>query len=243
MAGRKHRRRKSSARIENEERELKSGVILAGLRGGGLLPRELESNMHTAGVLLVAAERGAALPTWIGQCQDKVSDVFVLVGNSQEPPNALLKRVEQRLSLLEESEHRCGLVVMIAEPGCASPETEQARMQVANRLLDYLSDLGEGTLLLLTEDGASLEGRIQLLSMAGTLAQQVRGTGILISVRFGSQHGCEPPQEIFGLSAHHARRSSRCPPPKSGQMPKPSIVPELHKVPSVLPKRRLSNAG
>ncbi len=199
--------------------------------------------MQPTGVLLVAVERGASLPIWIGHCQDKVSDVFLLVGNNEEPTDTLLKRIEQRLTLLSESEHQRGLVVLVAEPGYASPETEQMRMEVADRLLGYLAQLGEGILLLLSEDTASLESRVQLLSMAGTLAQQVRGTRLSISVRFGSQSSSEPPQELFSLTHSALRRTSRRPPPQSGQMPKPSMVPPLHKAPSVLPKRRLSNAS
>jgi hypothetical protein len=88
---------------------------------------------------------------------------------------------------------------------------------------------------------------VQLLSMAGTLAQQVRGTKLSISVRFGAQNTSEPPQELFSLSHTTSRRTTRRPPPQSGQMPKPSMVPALHKTlhrePSVLPKRRLSNAS
>lgn len=247
MKGRIRLPRKSSPAVEMQEREPKSGVILAGRRGGGLLPRELEHTMQTTGVLLVAVERGASLPNWIGHCQDRVSDVFLLVGNLEEPRDALLKRVEQRLTLLSESEPQRGLVVLVAEPSPASPEAEEARMQVADRLLGYLSKLGEGILLLLSDDTAPLESRVQLLSMAGTLAQQVRGTKLSISVRFGTQNACEPPQELFSLSHATARRTTRRPPPQSGQMPKPSMVPALHKTvhrePSVLPKRRLSNAS
>jgi hypothetical protein len=199
--------------------------------------------MQSTGVLLVAVERGASLPTWIGHCQDKVSDVFLLVGNSEESRDVLLKRVEQRLTLLSESGHRRGLVVLVADPSPASIDTEEARMQVADRLLGYLAQLGEGILLLLSEDSAPLESRVQLLSMAGTLAQQVRGTKLSISVRFGAQNTSEPPQELFSLSHSVGRRTSRRPPPQSGQMPKPSLVPTLHKTASVLPKRRLSNAS
>jgi hypothetical protein len=222
---------------------MKSGVILAERRGGGLLPRELEPTMQTAGVLLVAVERGAALPTWIGHCQDKVSDVFVLVGNTMEPTDALLRRVEQRLALLTDTEQRRGMAVLVAERGHASPEAEQVRAQVADRLLSYLARVGQGMLLLLTEESASLESRVQLLSMAGVLAQQVRGTQISINVRFGTQNGCEPPEEILSLGAIPMRRTSRRPPPHSGQMPKPSMVPSVHKAPSLLPKRRMSNAS
>jgi len=198
--------------------------------------------MHTPGVLLVAVEKGASLPTWIGHCQDKVSDVFLLVSTIEEPRDALVKRIEQRLALLTESEHQRGLVVLVADPNPASAESEEARMQVADRLLGYLAQLGEGLLLLLTEDSAPLESRVQLLSMAGTLAQRVRGTRLSISVRFGAQGASEPPQELFTL-APAVRRTTRRPPPQSGQMPKPSLIPPLHKVPSVLPKRRLGNAS
>ncbi|HEY5956382.1 MAG TPA: hypothetical protein VIV60_07520, partial [Polyangiaceae bacterium] len=229
--------------VENEERELKSEVILARHRGGGMLPRELEPTMQTAGVLLVAVERGAVLPSWIGHCQDKVSDVFMLIENNEEPRDALLRRVDQRLALLSDAEHRLGLMVLVAAPGNADEETESARVAVAERLLSYLSQLGEGTLLMLTDERAALDSRVQLLSMAGVLAQQLRGTKLSVSVRFGAQAFNEPPKEVFEL-AEPPRRGSRRPPLKSGQMPKASLIPPIHKaLPLLTPRRRFGTAG
>jgi hypothetical protein len=244
MVGLKHPTKKRAARFENHGRELVSGVILARRPEARARPWGSESNMQTDGVLLVAVERGAALPTWIGHCQDRVSDVFVLVGNTDEPIDTRLKRLDQRLSHLAESEYRRGLVVIVAAPELATPEAEAVRMQVADRLLSRLTRLGEGKLLLLTDENASLDSRIQLLSMAGTLAQQVRGTKLSISVRFGARNESEPPPEIFGLAdPPPTRRMTRRPPHESGPVPKPSFIPTLHKAPAIQPKRRLSNAG
>jgi hypothetical protein len=199
--------------------------------------------MQTAGVLLVVVEKGAVLPTWIGRCQDRVSDVFVVVGNAEEPADALLKRVEQRLNLLTGSEHQRGFTVLVAAGGRPSVEVEQSRIQVADRLQRYLAELGQGLLLLLTDESASLESRVQLLSMAGVLAQQVRGTRISINVRFGSLHGDVLPPELLASTEPPLRRASRRPPAESGQMLRPSAMPQLHKAPTLLPKRRVGNAS
>jgi hypothetical protein len=200
--------------------------------------------MQTAGVLLVAVEGGALLPTWIGRCQDRVSDVFVLAGSSEEPADALLRRVEQRVSLLTGGTANRGLAVLVTEGGPVSTAAEIARLRVAQTLLHYLSTLKDGTLLLLTDEDAPLESRVQLLSTAGNLAQQLRGTNISVSVRFGTLTDTHPPQEIFGSpKPPPLRRASRRPPPQSGQMLRPSLVPPLHKSPAVLPRRKLSEAG
>lgn len=243
MSGHKHSRKRGSSLIVFEEHELKSGVILVGRRRGEMLPREVEPTMQTAGVLLIAVERGAALPTWVGRCPDRVSDVFVLVSNSDEPAEALQKRLEQRLHLLSESDYQRGLAVLVVGNGFASTAAELSRRNIADRLLSYLAEIGQGMLLLLADENASLDTRSQLLSMAGALAQEVRGTRISISLRFGAQGECEPPQEILALSEPIARRTSRRPPPQSGEMLRTEAVAPLHKATSVAPKRRLRSAG
>jgi hypothetical protein len=168
----------------------------------------------------------------------------MLIENNDDPRDALLRRVDQRLALMPEADSRIGLMVLLAAPTIADEATERARIAVAQRLLEYLTQLGEGTLLMLTDERAELDSRVQLLSMAGTLAQQVRGTKLSVSVRFGAQAINEPPKEVFELAAP-SRRSSRRPPFKSGPMPKASMVPPLHKAapPLVPPRRRFGTAG
>jgi hypothetical protein len=236
--------RKNRANMEKVLGEFGGKTILAGRRGGGLLPRELEPNMQTAGVLLVAVEGGAILPTWIGRCQDKVSDVFVLAGSYEEPAEALLHRVEQRLTLLNRNGVERGLAVLVTEGGPVSTAAEIARLRLAQALLGYLSKLGEGALLLLTEEDAPLDSRVQLLSTAGNLAQQLRGTNISVNVRFGSLMDADPPPELLAMpQPPPLRRTTRRPPPQSGQMLKPELSPSLHKSPSVMPRRKLGEVG
>jgi hypothetical protein len=198
--------------------------------------------MQTAGVLLVAVEGGAVLPTWIGRCQDKVSDVFVLAGSNEEPAEALLRRVEQRVSLLARNGVERGIAVLVTAGDTVSTAAEIARLRLTQALLGYLSHLNEGSLLLLTEEDAPLDSRIQLLSTAGNLAQQLRGTNISVNVRFGSLSDTDPPPELLAPQPP-LRRTTRRPPPKSGQMLKPSLSPPLHKAPTLLPRRKLGNVG
>ncbi|MGC4066151.1 MAG: hypothetical protein QM784_16210 [Polyangiaceae bacterium] len=179
----------SEAVEENGQHDEGSGVILAERRGGGLLPRELEPNMQTAGVLLVAVEGGALLPTWIGRCQDRVSDVFVLAGSSEEPADALLRRVEQRVSLLTGGTANRGLAVLVTEGGPVSTAAEIARLRVAQALLQYLSTLKGGTLLLLTDEDAPLESRVQLLSTAGNFGAATPRNEHLRERAFRNAHG------------------------------------------------------
>lgn len=243
MHKRRAAKKKSAPSKEVDPLIAESGAILARRRGGGNLPRELELNMQTAGVLLVIVEGGANLPSWIGRCQDKVSDVFVLAGSSDERADALLHRVEQRLTLLLNSDAKRGLAVLVTEAGPVTTAVELARLRIAQALLGYLKAHNEGVLLLLTQEDAPLETRVQLLSMAGNLAQQLRGSNISVNVRFGALADTAPPQELFGHGQNAGRRNTRRPPPQSGQMLKPSLMPPLHKVPAILPRRKVSEAG
>lgn len=199
--------------------------------------------MQSTGVLLVAVERGAALPAWVGRCQDRVSDVVLLVSNSDECAEALTRRIEQRAHLLSDSDHQRGLAVLVVDITHPSAEAALARREIADCLLTYLTRVGEGVLLLLAEETASLESRSELLSMAGALAQEVRGTKISISLHFGKASETEPPQKLLELAVPMMRRTSRRPPPQSGEMPKAPNLPHLHKATPVPPRRRLRSTG
>lgn len=199
--------------------------------------------MQTAGVLLVAVERGATLPAWVGRCQDRVSDVVLLVSNSDEPAEALTKRIEQRVHLLSDSDHQRGLAVFVVDIAHTSADAALARKRIADCLLAYLAQVGEGVLLLLVDESASLESRSELLSLVGVLAQEVRGTKISISLRFGKAVEKEPPQELVVFPEPILRRTSRRPPPQSGEMLRASTVPPLHKASSISPRRRLRNTA
>ena len=243
---RKRSRGKKKNRVEGENvlSESDKKAILAGRRGGGSLPRELERNMQTAGVLLVVVESGAILPNWISRCQDKVSDVFVLAGSFEEPAEALLHRVEQRLLLLNRHGVERGLAVLVTKGAAVSTATEIARLRLAQALLRYLSHASEGYLLLITDENAPSESRSQLLSTAENLTQQLRGTNISVNVRFRSLSETAPPPELLTSSqSPSTRKATRRPPPKSGQMLKAELAPSLHKSPSVVPRRKLSEAG
>jgi len=242
-----HKRRtcekKTRAKVENAPQEQRSRAILPERRGGGLLPRELEPNMHTAGVLLVAVESGANLPSWTARCQDRFSDVFVLAGIADEPADALLRRVEQRLSLLNPTSTGRGFAILVTERGPISTAAEIARLRLAQAMLGHLARLRQGTLLLLTDEDASHDCRAQLLSMVGNLSQQLRGTDISVSVRFGTLTLAEPPADLFKQNQPSVRKASRRPPPKSGQMLKHGLVPPLSKGPAVLVRRKVGEAS
>lgn len=228
---------------EFDEHELKSGVILVGRRREEVYPRQSEPTMQSSGVLLVAVERGAALPAWVGRCQDRVSDVVLLISNSDEAADALTKRIEQRAHLLPDSDHQRGLAVLVVDIAQLSADAARARREIADCLLSYLTHVGQGILLLLAEESASLESRAELLSMVGALAQEVRGTSISISLHFGKASETEPPKELLEVAEPAMRRTSRRPPPQSGEMPKAPALPHLHKASSMPPRRRLRSTG
>jgi hypothetical protein len=244
MSGRKHSRRRGSSLEEFEEHELKSGVILVGRRRDEeVYPRQSEPTMQSIGVLLVAVERGAALPVWVGRCQDRVSDVVLLISNSDESAAAMTKRIEQRAHLLTGSDHQRGVAVLVVDISQLTADATRARREIADCLLAYLTHVGEGVLLLLAEESATLESRSELLSMAGALAQKVRGTRISISLHFGKASEAEPPKGLLEVAESGTRRTSRRPPPQSGEMPKAPILPHLHKASSLPPRRRLRSTG
>lgn len=237
------REKKRPLIVENDAHARNTEAILRGRRGGGLLPRELELNMQTAGVLLVAVENGANLPSWTARCQDRFSDVFVLAGIADEPADALLRRVQQRLSLLAPTPNGQGFAIFVTDRGTVSTAAEIARLRLAQAMLGYLSKLKRGTLLLLTDADASDTCREQLLAMVGNLSQQLRGTDISVSVRFGTTDDLEPPTELFSGMQPDIRKASRRPPPKSGQMLKHGFLPPLRKTGPLTPRRKFGGIG
>ncbi len=181
--------------------------------------------MQSSGVLLVIVEPEARLPAWVGRCQDIVSDVVVLVAAAADDPLAFAERVVQRVNVIAESGEPIRFAVLVATDGDEPERTVSARQRICHALKPALSPAIEGQLLLLTDSRIGAGSRIELLSLAGSMAELFRGTQVAVSLRFGAADEADPPAELFLAPPPSEKRRSRRPPPKSGQMIKASVPP------------------
>lgn len=195
-------------------------------RGGGYLPRELDGFMQPQGVLLVIVERGGALPNWVFHCQDRVSDVVVVASGPEDNCQAIEERVAQRLLVLRDSEDQLGVVVVVTAMGDRSREHIETRHSTAKAVIAHLEHQGHGRMVFLTDDDLSSEGRVELLSLASSLAQHLGSADVSITIRFGGAMDETLVGELLAprVKASERRLSRR--PPRSGRHPKADAVAE-----------------
>ncbi len=196
--------------------------------------------MKQPGALLVIVEKGAILPTWVGRCQDRVSDVVVLAAAYDESPKELACRVVQRIETMSSTDVTVSLAVLVAAEEPLPAAYADSRVAMAHAVLEQFLRRGRGQLLFVTDDQISPEGRFQLLSLAGILAQDIRGTRIGVGIRFGAAEEDSPPAELERRMAGVQVRPSRRPPPASGELLKADSADPSSVAP---PRKRVDSVG
>lgn len=136
-------------------------------------------------VFLVIMEHGSEFPSWVEECRDRTPDSIVIAQQADETPAELGLRVIRRLQVLEAGGQR--VVTSVLAAGDASDDDVfEARCRVARALLTHMSALGDsGGLVFAGHEGADPDSRHELMSLAGTLMDQLVGTGLSIGLRFG----------------------------------------------------------
>jgi len=170
--------------------------------------------MQSQGALLVVVERGGRLPVWLGRCQEVVTDVIVLVAGADEALVDFSARLQQRLTALAETDEQLTMAVLVAAEGDELVAVAETRTAIAKMVLGQLRRDRPAHLLLVTGDALTVETRFQLLSLAGVLAQEIRGTCLTVGVRFGAADGDVVPPELKRVRPAHPR-SHQIPPDRS----------------------------
>lgn len=143
--------------------------------------------MNPAGVLFVVVEAGGQWPTWLSQLQRVVHDVVVVAADRDGTPAELALRVLHRLQSLEASKIRPQMAVVLAGTSLAHDEIFEARCLVARAVLRHMTSATIGKLVYSAPAKLSDDSRHELMALVGTLTEQLVGTQMSISIRFGDQ--------------------------------------------------------
>ncbi|MGA7121759.1 MAG: hypothetical protein WBY94_16755 [Polyangiaceae bacterium] len=126
-------------------------------------------------VALVVMELGSEWPGWFGGCADVVA--FSQGGEK------LLRRTEEALGALRRGRQDISVAVFACNE---HPEADLGgyRAQIAQALLSAVRGAPSGRLILTASDRAPARVRFELLSLAGALSENLRGTTATVSLRF-----------------------------------------------------------
>jgi len=175
--------------------------------------------------LLVVVERGGTLPAWVARCHERVADLWVVACGPDDDSRALVERIVQRLAVLEESNERLGLAVVVTAMGDHSSDQKEARRSLSIALLEHMERQGSGRMVFLTDDALSSEGRVDILSLASSLAQSLGTPQVSITIRFAGSSEESLVEELFPHRTASERRTSKRP-PRSGRHAKAASVSE-----------------
>jgi hypothetical protein len=144
--------------------------------------------MSRSGVLFIVAETGGRWPRWVSDLQREVHDVVVVAGDPDGTPAELALRVLHRLESLESSERRTEQAVVLAGVSPSHDEVFEARCLIARALLKHMAPAGTGGLVYSAPSALPDDSRHELMALVGTLTEQLVGTQLSISIRFGDGH-------------------------------------------------------
>jgi hypothetical protein len=134
--------------------------------------------------LFVVAEAGSRWPHWLTQYQRALSDVTVVASEADGTPAELALRATRRLASLESQDRRVTLAVILAGAQSSADEVFESRCLLARALLRHMSSSKRGKLVFAGGEGLNPDATQELMSLVGTLTNQLAGTRLSISVRF-----------------------------------------------------------
>jgi hypothetical protein len=155
--------------------------------------------MNPAGILFVVVETGGQWPAWLSKLQRVVHDVVVVAADPDGTPAELALRVLNRLQSLEASKDHAQMAVVLAGTSSAHDEVFEARCLMARALLRHMAAEKTGKLVYSAGSRLPDDARHELMALVGTLTEQLIGTQMSISIRFGD------PEDSHAV----ARRPSR----------------------------------
>jgi hypothetical protein len=141
--------------------------------------------MTAAHVLFVVVETGARWPIWLSDMQRVVPDVVVVAADRDNTPAELALRVLHRLQGLEAEGSHVEFAAVLAGTSGATDEVFEARCLVARAVLRHMATTGTGKLAFSAPSNLADSARHELMALVGTLTDQLVGTRMSISIRFG----------------------------------------------------------
>jgi hypothetical protein len=135
------------------------------------VPEEIAMSM----VSLVVMEPGSEWPRQVGNHPNLIA--FTQKGEK------LLQRTQEELETLRRGQQNVRVAVLACN-GDADGGVDGYRAKIARSLLASVTSTTFGRLVLSAKGGASLRVRQELLALAGTLSEQLRGTTATLSLRF-----------------------------------------------------------
>lgn len=133
---------------------------------------------------IVVLETGASWPKLAQELQRRATHAIVESQPSSESSTAFTERVRARIAKLRAEGVALKYTVM-AISDCAAGEQEHARQEIARTLIDAMRG-GEGELTFAASEHVADDVRHHLLSLAGSLVDELRGAPIGVRVRFTS---------------------------------------------------------
>jgi hypothetical protein len=152
-----------------------SGAPVPMARALTLAARGAAEEIDMAMVSLVVMEPGSEWPRHVGHHSNLVA--FSHKGEK------LLQRTREELDALRRSRQNVRVAVLACN-GETSGEADSCRAQIARTLLAAVMGTTFGHLVLSAGGSAALRVRQELIALAGTLSEQLRGTSATVSLRF-----------------------------------------------------------
>jgi hypothetical protein len=146
-----------------------------------------ENMQHADETLLsvVVLERGSAWPPWLAEYQKHAPASVVIAQSCDESGAEFARRIARKLDEIgsRSAAIHAGLLV---SNGALDQPAVTARESICSGLLRVMLQKQRGQLVL-SADGAAGDGiRHELLALAGTLCDGLRGTKVSVRVRFDS---------------------------------------------------------
>ncbi|HEY2410499.1 MAG TPA: hypothetical protein VGI10_31055 [Polyangiaceae bacterium] len=134
-------------------------------------------------ISVVVLEAGSAWPRWLGEYQRRAPNSVVVAQSAEETCEEFAVRVDRRMAEMRGETIHVGLLI---SNGSTEDDTVGARKNIASSMLKTMVARDQGELVLAADVRASDEIRHRLLSLAGVLCDEVRGTEVAVRVRFES---------------------------------------------------------
>jgi hypothetical protein len=136
-------------------------------------------------ISVVVLEAGSAWPRWLGEYQRRAPNSVVVAQSAEEASDVFAARVDRRMAEMRGG-HESVHVALLISNGGTDDETVDARKSICSSMLKGMVAKDQGELVLAADVRASDEIRHRLLSLAGVLCDEVRGTDVAVRVRFES---------------------------------------------------------